>query len=54
MIGDRWRDIKAGHSVGCQTFFIDYGYLEQTPENPDFVVNSLKEASQIILEREKI
>ena len=24
MVGDRWRDIDAGRSAGCKTFFINY------------------------------
>jgi D-glycero-D-manno-heptose 1,7-bisphosphate phosphatase len=28
MIGDRWRDIEAGESVGCRCFLVDYNYPE--------------------------
>ncbi len=49
MVGDRWRDIDAGKAAGCKTLFIDYGYREQSPENPDFVIGSVVEASEIIL-----
>jgi D-glycero-D-manno-heptose 1,7-bisphosphate phosphatase len=49
MIGDRWRDIQAGASAGCKTFFIDYNYAERKPDTPDFVVRSLLEAGKIIL-----
>ena len=28
MVGDRWRDVMAGASAGCQNFFVDYGYGE--------------------------
>lgn len=49
MIGDRWRDIEAGQRAGCKTVFIDYGYNERRPENADYVVQSLLEASKIIL-----
>lgn len=48
MIGDRWRDIAAGKSAGCKTFFIDYGYNEQQPDSPDYKVSSLYEASILI------
>ncbi|CAN5371785.1 HAD family hydrolase [soil metagenome] len=48
MVGDRWRDIEAGRSAGCRTFFIDYGYDERQPEQPDFVVDSLLQAAQQI------
>lgn len=49
MIGDRWRDVEAGASAGCKTFFINYRYAEQTPDAPDFIVSSLLEAKTIIL-----
>lgn len=49
MIGDRWRDIEAGKAVQCKTFFIDYSYLEKKPSSPDYVVNSLYDAKNIIL-----
>lgn len=44
LVGDRWRDIAAGHAAGCTTFFIDYGYDERPPNDPDYVVRSLEEA----------
>lgn len=50
MVGDRWRDIEAGRSAGCQTIFVDYGYAERRPENPNMVVGSLLEASHLVLE----
>lgn len=50
MVGDRWRDVEAGHAAGCQTVFIDYGYDEKQPENVNFSVGSLEEAAQRILE----
>lgn len=50
MVGDRWRDIEAGASAGCKTFFINYRYNEQQPETPNFIVSSLLEAQKIILE----
>ena len=49
MVGDRWRDIGAGRAAGCQTVFVDYGYREQKPDDPDYVVPSLVAASRIIL-----
>lgn len=48
MIGDRWRDVAAGQSAGCKTFFIDYSYNEQQPDTADYKVSSLYEASIII------
>jgi len=44
MVGDRWRDEAAGKNAGCATIIIDRGYLEKSPENPDKIVTSLKEA----------
>jgi D-glycero-D-manno-heptose 1,7-bisphosphate phosphatase len=41
MVGDRWRDIEAGHAAGCRTVFIDYGYSERRPDAPDIVTGSL-------------
>lgn len=49
MVGDRWRDIEAGASAGCKTFFINYRYSEPQPQTPDFTVSSLLEAQKIIL-----
>ena len=49
MVGDRWRDIEAGQSAGCKTFFIDYGYAEKRPQKPDYIVSSLVEVEKIIL-----
>jgi D-glycero-D-manno-heptose 1,7-bisphosphate phosphatase len=48
MVGDRWRDVEAGASAGCKTFFINYRYAEQKPDAPDFIVSSLLEAQKII------
>ena len=50
MVGDRWRDVEAGASAGCKTFFVNYKYDEQKPDAPDFIVSSLLEAKKIILE----
>jgi D-glycero-D-manno-heptose 1,7-bisphosphate phosphatase len=49
MVGDRWRDIEAGRLAGCRTIFIDYGYQEAPPEQFDFKVKSLVQATDIIL-----
>ena len=50
MVGDRWRDVAAGKAAGCQTFFIDYQYREQSAVKPDAVVASLEEAAKLILQ----
>ena len=50
MVGDRWRDIEAGHNAGCKTIFIEYNYDEKNPSTPpDVKVGSLSEAVDWIL-----
>src|SRR5438552_5833722 len=50
MVGDRWRDVDAGHNAGCKSIFIDYRYDEQKPQNePAATLNSLREAADWIL-----
>jgi D-glycero-D-manno-heptose 1,7-bisphosphate phosphatase len=45
MVGDRWRDIDAGHAAGCRTVWIDNGYRERGPSfHPDATVRSIAEA----------
>jgi D-glycero-D-manno-heptose 1,7-bisphosphate phosphatase len=45
LVGDRWRDIDAGHRAGCTTILIDFGYAEQKPAiEPHARVGSLREA----------
>ncbi len=51
MVGDRWRDCEAGRAAGCRTVFIDCGYLERQPSNPDHRASSLLDAARIIIER---
>ena len=50
VIGDRWRDIDAGHSAGCKTVLIDYGYREKkSARPPEFTARSLREAADWIM-----
>lgn len=49
MVGDRWRDIEAGQAAGCATVFINYGYSEKQPDQPDFVTPSLAGSIPFIL-----
>ena len=51
MVGDRWRDTAAGRAAGCLTIFVDYGYEQEGPNQPDHVVASLSEAANLILSR---
>jgi D-glycero-D-manno-heptose 1,7-bisphosphate phosphatase len=49
LIGDRWRDIDAGHAAGCTTVLIDCGYREQGPaREPALRAHSLAEAVSFI------
>lgn len=49
LVGDRWRDIKAGQSAGCLCYYIDYSYGEHPPEMPFMRVFSLAEAARDII-----
>ncbi len=50
VVGDRWRDIDAGHAAGCKTILIDYGYRERKPaQPPEAKVRSLREAAEWII-----
>jgi transaldolase len=54
LIGDRWRDIEAGHAAGCRTVWIDYGYREKRPSVPaDATVHALRDAVEWISKRGK-
>jgi D-glycero-D-manno-heptose 1,7-bisphosphate phosphatase len=50
MVGDRWRDIEAGRSAGCQTVFLDLAYDERRPNPPaDHTATDLPAAAVWIL-----
>ena len=49
MVGDRWRDVEAGHAAGCRTVFIDRNYREKRPAAPDYTTPSVRDAAQWIL-----
>lgn len=48
LVGDRWKDIKAGQAVGCKCYFIDNDYAELRPVPPYTRVKSLQEATDDI------
>lgn len=52
LVGDRWRDVEAGRAAGCHTIFVDYGYAQDHPAEPDKLVHSLREAADFIIGRE--
>jgi D-glycero-D-manno-heptose 1,7-bisphosphate phosphatase len=49
IVGDRWRDIGAGHAAGCFAFLVDHGVIQERPTHPDRIVTSLAEAADVIL-----
>jgi D-glycero-D-manno-heptose 1,7-bisphosphate phosphatase len=52
MIGDRWRDIEAGHAAGCSTILIDGEDIQERPSTPHKIVRSLPEAVAYIIGHE--
>jgi D-glycero-D-manno-heptose 1,7-bisphosphate phosphatase len=52
LVGDRWRDVEAGLRAGCRTVLIDYHYDEPLKSEPHARAQSLREASQWILDQE--
>jgi D-glycero-D-manno-heptose 1,7-bisphosphate phosphatase len=50
MVGDRASDVEAGRRMGCATVFIDLDYDEAAPAAPDYVVRSIAEAADVIIE----
>ena len=51
MIGDRYRDIEAGHSAGCRTILIGNGYGEIFKAQPDAKFDTLSDAAEWILKQ---
>ena len=51
MVGDRWRDVEAGHAAGVATVYIDLDYDEPRPSRSDLTVASLSEAVPWIVAR---
>jgi transaldolase len=52
MIGDRWRDVDAGHRAGVgMTILVDYHYDEPLRREPDVRVRSLAESVRWIISR---
>ncbi len=47
VIGDRWRDIKAGKKAKCKTIFINKNYNEKLKNKPDYTINSLYQLNKI-------
>lgn len=51
MVGDRWRDVGAAHNADCKAIFINYGYEEDNPFEPEWTVHNLSEAAKIIIKQ---
>ena len=51
MVGDRYRDIEAGHSARCRTILIGDGYGEIFKAQPDATVSTLTQAADWILKQ---
>jgi len=51
MVGDRYRDIEAGHTAGCRTILIGDGYGETFGVQPDATFATLTEAADWILQQ---
>jgi D-glycero-D-manno-heptose 1,7-bisphosphate phosphatase len=49
MVGDRWSDIAAGAAAGCRTLLVDRPYSDRGRCAPDFVVDDLPAAADVIL-----
>lgn len=50
MIGDRWRDVEAGHRAGCRTIQLATEYAEPAPRiDPEYTAPSLADAVTWIL-----
>ena len=52
MVGDRWSDIAAGAAAGCRTLLVDRPYSSRGRCVPDFVVDDLPAAAEIILQEQ--
>jgi D-glycero-D-manno-heptose 1,7-bisphosphate phosphatase len=55
MVGDSWRDIKVGNSLGCTTIKVDHSIIEthpdlmaKQPSSPNHKVKTLYDASLLI------
>jgi D-glycero-D-manno-heptose 1,7-bisphosphate phosphatase len=48
LVGDRWRDIEAGHAAGCLTLLVDAPYNRGRTGNPHYVVADLLDAARLI------
>ena len=52
MVGDRKGDIDAGKAAGCRCVFIDRGYQEAKPLEPNATVGNVLEGARWVLHNE--
>jgi len=48
MVGDRWRDVAAGHAAGVRCIFVDHGWDERRPDEPFTTVADLAAAAALV------
>jgi len=53
IVGDRWRDIRAGENAGISSVLVGNGYGETEPCNPDVAVSDFPAAVTWILTTER-
>jgi D-glycero-D-manno-heptose 1,7-bisphosphate phosphatase len=51
MVGDRWSDVEAGRAAGCKSILIERTYSGRECCQPDWVVEDLLAAANVILRR---
>jgi D-glycero-D-manno-heptose 1,7-bisphosphate phosphatase len=49
MVGDRWKDIRAGQLAGCTTIGVHHDHSELERCRPDFLARSLQDAASWIV-----
>jgi D-glycero-D-manno-heptose 1,7-bisphosphate phosphatase len=51
LVGDRWKDVHSGQTVGCECYFIDNKYEETQPNQPFIPVASLLDSAYKVRSR---
>jgi D-glycero-D-manno-heptose 1,7-bisphosphate phosphatase len=54
MVGDRKVDIDAGRAAGCRCIFIDRGYQEAKPLEPNVIVGNVLEGARWVLHNKEL
>jgi len=53
VVGDGWKDIKAGKAAGCKTFLLRREYNKNYQKDYDFEIDNLKKTVEIIKKLDK-